>query len=292
MTFRCEDLRDFGLVLLPPSSPEYDYFLANIQQRLDNPSPEAAVMPQQFRRAMSGEIIAEERATSAILLNQSGKTIAAIDAVWRYEDIAGRAWSGARMTTGRAVLLPFSASPRFAKIEAYWRVIFPESKRYLGKAGMAGDNTDVRLPAPDEVCTSGVFFGTGGGGGCTSRLPIQQVTLILDGVFFTDGEFAGPNRLGLWDRITTEAKARMEIATLARHSRDSGAPVRQILDKISKLTGPATDRPPAPTMPVLQQTYRELANEIESHRRAMGYSATVDQLAAQADTKLPDFRKR
>jgi hypothetical protein len=68
VTFQCEDLSDFGLVLVPPSSPDYEPLLAEIQRRVEYPL--------------------EKRETSAILLNDRGKSIAAIDAVWRYEDIA------------------------------------------------------------------------------------------------------------------------------------------------------------------------------------------------------------
>ncbi len=55
MTFRCEDLPDFGLVLVPPSSPDYEPLFADIQRRVDHSL--------------------EKRETSAILVNQSEKSI-------------------------------------------------------------------------------------------------------------------------------------------------------------------------------------------------------------------------
>jgi len=69
---------------------------------------------------------------------------------------------------------------------------------------MVGDNTDVRGPKPDEVWKGGCISGIGGGG-YNPGLPIKSVTLILDGVFFLDGGFAGPNRSGLWEQVTKEA---------------------------------------------------------------------------------------
>jgi hypothetical protein len=50
------------------------------------------------------------------------------------------------------------------------------------------DNTDVRLPAEDEKWRGGMVVGGAGG----SSEPIQQVTLVLDAVFFLDGEFVRP----------------------------------------------------------------------------------------------------
>jgi hypothetical protein len=37
MEFRCEDLRQFGVVLIPPSAPEYDAPLSDIRWRVDHP---------------------------------------------------------------------------------------------------------------------------------------------------------------------------------------------------------------------------------------------------------------
>jgi hypothetical protein len=162
VAFQCEDLRDFGVVLVPPNSPDYEPLFADIQRRADHPL--------------------EKRETSAILVNQSEKPIAAIDAVWRYEDIAGRTFNGAKITTGDHLLLPFSVPPAHMKMMVYRTAILPGSRRYLGEEGLAGDNTDIRGPEPDEVWKGGCISGLGGGH-CTPAFPIKSVTLILDGVF-------------------------------------------------------------------------------------------------------------
>lgn len=53
-TFRCEDLRSAGLILVPPSSPDYDPLLADIQRRIDHPSPEVAGYPNSSAASSSG----------------------------------------------------------------------------------------------------------------------------------------------------------------------------------------------------------------------------------------------
>ena len=150
------------MVLVPSSAPDYEPLLTDIRQRLDHPAPEAATMPEQIRRMMFGTISPEKPATSAILLNRGDKSIAAMELVWLYEEVGGRTYSHSCATAfGKRLLPPFS-TPTFRKIEACWNTILPGSKRYLGEHEMAGDNTDVRLPAPDEMRPRG--GGVGGGG--------------------------------------------------------------------------------------------------------------------------------
>lgn len=69
MTFECEDLREFGLVLAPSSSPD-------------------------------------ETPGSATLINNSDRAITALSVLWRYEDVKGRAWTGGH--TSRPGILPGS----------------------------------------------------------------------------------------------------------------------------------------------------------------------------------------
>jgi hypothetical protein len=275
VTFQCEDLRDFGVVLIPPSSPDYEPLFADIQRRVDHPL--------------------EKRETSAILVNQSEKSVAAIDAVWhyigaiwRYEDLAGRTFDGTRLTTGHRLLLPFSVPAEHMKIMFYRMAILPGSRRYLSEhgIGIAGDNSDVREPEHDEVRRGGCISGFGGGH-CTSALPIKSVTLILDGVFFLDGEFAGPNRNGLWEKVIKEATSVMDVAKIARDGRDRGIATAEILREIEELTGPPTKHPAAPG-----KTMQRRAYQIELNRRLMGDERTVDWLVSMASTPLPDYQRR
>jgi hypothetical protein len=107
-----------------------------------------------------------------------------------------------------------------------------------------GDNSDVRPPRPDEVWTGGVIGA--GSGGRHSRGPLRKASLTLDGVFFDDGGFAGPDREGLWDRVVLDVEAH---AALARMAREEGTFARKIFAAIETVTGPGSDRPPGPPPP-------------------------------------------
>lgn len=214
--------------------------------------------------------------------------------VWRYEDVAGRTYTHSWTNAfGRALLLPFATQASSMKMRAYWNTILPGSKRYLAENEMAGDNTDVRKPAPDEIWQGGA----GAGGGDRDRsTPVKSVILVLDGVFFADGEFVGPDQFGLWESITSEAKLRMEVAKAARDGLARGIPATDVLDELRTIVGPElVPRPgssPDKAAAITRMAQQTIAREIRAQIRLSGDERTVDLLAAQADTQLPDFRKR
>jgi hypothetical protein len=295
MEFHCDDLPQFGVTLIPPSSPEYDRLLLDIQQRSDHPqqglpSPPASMRPK---------ILEEDRETSAILLNRSQHSIAEIQQVWTFEEESGRSYtSSIGGGANPSVLLPFGLSEKVLNLYRYWKVILPGSKRYLGRNGeQVGDNSDVRPPGPDEVSTGGGWgIGRGGGGG-RSRGPLRKVTLTLDGVFFDDGGFAGRNQKGLWEQIVQSAEAHLRVAAMARQAHDDGEIPQKILAAIETVTGPATDHPPPPLGdPRTPETYREsalkrLAWEIGRARKSQGDERAVYMLLAWANEPVPHFHK-
>ena len=50
--------------------------------------------------------------------------------------------------------------------------------------------------------------------------------LTLDGVFFVDGGFAGPNQLGTWDQVVAARETFLALAVMAREVRDTAAASR------------------------------------------------------------------
>jgi hypothetical protein len=171
--------------------------LADIQYRLDNPVTGSPQIPETMRARISDE----DREVSAILLNRSRNGIAAIQQVWTFEEVNGRQHSSSIGSgSNPSLLLPFGIAEKSLKLYGYWHVILPGSKRYLNANGeQAGDNSDVRPPAADEVWRGGVVGARAGRG--RHQRSIHRVTLTLDGVFFVDGGFAGPNRKHLWEQV-------------------------------------------------------------------------------------------
>jgi len=240
--FVCEDLPQHGLVLVPPASEDYATLLADIQNRLERRVEGSPPFPEKFRP----RIVAEDGATSAILLNRSAKGIAGLQAVWRFETETGRSFRHSiGMLSAKRLLIPFEpASDAALKLYRYWNVIFPGSKRYLAESGMAGDNTDVRPPDEDEKWRSGIIVGGSRGGGDPVEA-IRRVTLALDAVFFEDGEFAGPDGERIFDQTVADVEAHRIVARIARDGHHEGLTPAQVLAAIEKVTGVAPERPPS-----------------------------------------------
>ena len=295
MEFHCGDFPQHGVVLVSPTSPEYDLLVADIQRRIDHPADGSPPLPESMRDRISEQ----DRETSAILLNRSPNGIAAIQPVWSLQETNGRTYTTSfGGGSNSSVLLPFGISEEGLKHFRYWRVILPGSRRYLNAHGeQAGDNSDVRPPAPDETWMGG---GVGAGGGRKRfRAPMKEVTLTLDGVFFDDGGFVGPNHKGLWEQTVLNAEAHLRLAKLARQGHDNGVAPPKILAEIETVTGPANDFPPAPPTPRDAWTpemrgelaLQRLGWQIHMTRENQGDERTVRMLIAWGDARLPHFRK-
>jgi hypothetical protein len=295
-----EDLPRHGLALVPPSSAEYDDLLTDIARRVNAPPEGSPPIPERFRP----RIDPAERPLSAILLNRSAKAIAGLQMVWRFETETGRTFDHSQgMLFARTLLLPFYCqSEAQTKLYTYWQTIFPGSKRYVAESGLVGDNTDVRPPADEEKWKGGIAMGGGRGGGSNPE-PIRQVTLALDGAFFLDGEFVGPDAQRVFDRTLAEVEAHRMVARIAKSAHDRGATPTEILSEIDKVTGAAPDRPPMPpnfrnraaTVEDFQKAaLQTLAFQFAAPRR-FGQAGSEDQLVfsilAWNDAVLPNYRK-
>jgi hypothetical protein len=297
MEFLCRDLREFGVELIPPSAPEYDALLADIRWRVDDPVDGSSPIPAWMR----GRIDDEDRETSAILVNRSRLGIAAVQQVWSFRESDGRTHTHSTGTGANnpSILHPYGIPEKALTLRGYWDVILPGSKRYLSRNGrLLGDNSDVRPPAGDEVWIGG-GIGGGGGGGRRSGGQIESVTLTLDGVFFTDGGFVGPNQARLWEQVVARAEAHEQLTRVAKEGRDRGDAPGKILADIETFTGPAP--PNRMPMPVHSRSVagmdefrrmdlQKLAWQIAMARQR-GDEIALQLIVGWGDVRAPEFRK-
>jgi hypothetical protein len=260
MEFRCQDLPEAGVILVPQSP-----------------------------------------LVGATLINQSDKPIVAWSLKYRMEDESGRARDSNTTMGGNSVpslLYPFGLTPEARKQLIYYNAILPASRRYIKDGELIGDNSDVRPPKPDEVWEGG-WFGFGGGNRLNRQLDeMKSVTLILDGIFFADGEFAGPNQLQLFDMVVYGSGVCQDVAGTAAQLVKGGNDDAAILTAVEKQTGPsraATPPPPGSQSP--PELFREqarafIALTISHTRKQLGDARTVSMLAGWADADLPQYRRR
>lgn len=288
MALVCEDLARYGVVLIPPSTAEYFELLADIEHRLQT-RPEGA--PPIEEGAVS-RISEHGTSGSATLLNKADVAIASVAYIW----------SGTltcRPGTNPSVLLPFGLDDRSRKVNAYWNTIFPGSKRLMTCDGsLFGDNTDVRSPTADELSRG--WMGVGGGRGSDHPKPTK---LTLDGVFFVDGGFAGPNQLGSWEQTVAAAEAYLAYAALAREARGKGTPAAEFFGRVQAFTG-YTDERRMPFPPPhhwgfrsgdpepIRKYERQMAGwRALSMRKSLGDEAALAGVEAWADAPVPKFHK-
>jgi hypothetical protein len=225
-------LARYGVVLIPPSTETYFELLADIERRLQirakgSPPVENDGISRTSEHDTGG---------SAILLNRAQVAIASVAYIWSCRNRNGRIIPHQFSPgTSVSVLLPFGLNDRVRKFDAFWNTIFPGSKRLMTADGhWYGDNTDVRGAAEDELWQGG-FVSTSGG----SRNDLDEpAKLTLDGVFFVDGGFAGPNRLGAWEHTVFAAEAHLVCAALAREAREKGTPPDVFFVQVQRLNWP------------------------------------------------------
>jgi hypothetical protein len=127
---------------------------------------------------------------------------------------------------------------------------------------------------------------------------MKSVTLILDGIFFADGEFAGPNQLQLFDLVVQGTEIYRDVAETALQLVKSGRDAETILTAIEKLTGPSRVAiPPPPGSQSPPEVFREQARAfiawtMSCIRKQLGDSKAVSMLAGWADDDLPQYRRR
>jgi hypothetical protein len=299
MPIICEDLAQCGVVLIPPSAPEYPQLVAEILNRLRS-RPKGGPPVDDETIAFDSE---HDNEASAVLLNQAARAIVSIAYIWhvRLADRDGRVVTHSFLPgTNASVLLPFQLNDRIKKFDYYWRTIFPGSKRFIRFDGqILGDNTDVRPPEPDELWHGG-FFGFGGG---KEREGKEPVKLTLDGIFFEDGGFAGPDRLGAWEQTVSAAETYLEVATLAREAQRSGVLPADFFFRIRSLTGqPEEGRLPPPPPPgpdvgrrnprLLRERERSMVGwQVLQMRKHMSDEAVIEHVAHWSDIFVPKFHK-
>jgi hypothetical protein len=296
--FVCEGLPQNGLFLIPPSAPEFAPLLAAIQHRLDRPGDGSPPIPEAFFPRISDEDL-----TSAILVNSSQKTIAALRAVWQFKTAAGRAYAhSVGFLSPRPLLLPFGTDGSALSIASYWNTIMPGSRRYLSEAGMIGDNRDVRSPRSDEEWPGTVMCGFAEGqAGYREDDPVIRVDLHLDGVFFVDGEFTGRNGEKFFEQVVAEAEAYKLVARIVRECYGRGFSPQRIMAEVENVTAPTLDHACAPPScakkNVTQEEFRVWALQTLTHRLAiqkrfsMPDERIIEDLLGWSTATLPHFRQ-
>lgn len=289
MELRLEDQGRHGVFLLGPVSEHYEQWRAEAEA---HQQPVPASFAGLFR------VHEEDRPGSAILVNGSGRSIVAWALIWRFEELAGhqydRTFSGGSHRFP-SLLLPFGMDARQRARAGYWDAILPGSKRYLDIAAgrMIGGNGDVRPPAEEEEGAEGGCLMMGGSEWrATDWRRMRRVTLILDGLFFDDGCFAGPNQTGLWDWFRGCAQSCERAARVAERGLEPGAAPEAIYAEL----GLAVEWSAPPTRVFSPESVRRdaagfMTNLLRGWWNMLGAEETLRRVAAWRQDEPPEYRR-
>jgi len=286
----CEDLERYGVVLVAPTSERYFELLADIERALSvRPKGAAPVDAADLSR-----ISEHDTRGSAILLNQASVAIASMATVWWSRGRDGDILPFRRLPgTNPSVLLPFALDPRQRIWSAYWHTILPASKRLLTVNEMYGDNTDVRPPVGDELWSGGSFRVSAGL--ANDQEPLK---LTIDGVFFADGGFAGPNQLGSWEQATMAMEAYLDCAALAREALEKHTDAERFFGRIGEFTGCTEASSPPPPLHLNRDPAAIRAVErydigkiVLWTRKRMDDGKALAQIAAWSSVPAPKLHK-
>ena len=117
--------------------------------------------------------------------------------------------------------------------------------------------------------------------------------MSLDGVFFSDGSFIGPNRRGLWEQVVFSADAHLQAAKIAIEFPRAAA-----FAQLQRMIGAGGDQfpPPPPPTGATPESYRKraldvLAGQISRMRKMNGDERTLEMIREWASAPVPVFRK-
>ena len=291
---RYEDFPKAGLVLVRPSSPDYESLVSQIKARSLRTLAQSDAVG--LRATGGGFDLQEDLSKSVVFSNQSEKAVSLLQVLWGFELPDGRetigscAWAGAE-----SLLLPFELTSGMKSAMKYRSAILPGSKRYITNAGVViGDNSDVRPPSTEEIWRGGMVSGFGGG--YTEPRHVARLSICIEGAFFDNGEFVGTNRSRLFEQIVAKANAPAKIAEMANQK---GRSTSSILDDIQRTARKvkATDWPPlipeanTPISVYGQMAFRDLAENVQNYRTSKGDARTLEIIRSWATIEVPVFRK-
>jgi hypothetical protein len=206
------DLPEHGLHLVPFDDARFPAYLNEIlAQRQPFPLPPL-----------------EDLKDAAILLNESGKWVIVLEAVWRFRD------GGAPRRTHRLGNLHSTEqleilTGRTKPVEGMHSGIAPGSKRLVTERGLIGSNLSVS--AQGGGGSSGTFVTAMGG----KKSEGLEVEVSLDVAIFDDGRCAGPDTGDLFSALRAAIEAQEAVAKKAVKLLQSGAPEGQVFDLLLPL---------------------------------------------------------
>ena len=212
-------LAEFGLPLITRGDPAFTSLTREIDENV-KALPVSSAAPLVSDRA-------------AVLLNNTGRAIVAIEFIWRYTTLDGNTRTSRFSNFGSSVQREVLTG-RCKVGRDLGPFILPGSKRLITERGIFGNNLDVLTP--EELPRGrGFYGGFGGGGPENSELDISAVELVLELVILEDGLCVGPDESGLYESLKASLDVQRRAAEEALTALQAGASIGKIFEIIRPL---------------------------------------------------------
>jgi hypothetical protein len=214
---RYSDLAEFGLPLIAKDDPSFDALVSDIESHPGpGPAPPVSVSDH-----------------AAVLLNNTGGAIIAVEWFWRHTSRAGQTrisrFSNLGSSAQRDVL-----TGRSKVVRDLGTFILPGSKRLISEHGIFGSNLDVLTPE-ELPRAQGYCGGWGGGSPRENAEELAAVELVLDVAILEDGLCVGPDESALYEALNESLDLEQTAAREAVTALQAGEPVGRIFEIVRPL---------------------------------------------------------
>lgn len=217
-----KDLPEYGVTIVTPSDPDFDVLAAEHFKDLpadaaDSIKPLSMLIRNKGKRTIVAHAIIWDCVDADGKSQRVKKIYANSEALTEAED-----YSGTLLRPGLGKTINPGATRLFSL------VTLPMSTRRDGPGGGGGGGISYKRAGQSEGDESD---STENLMQASSKLLSKCVELIasIDGVFFDDGTFVGPDQAGLFDQIKTQAEAKNELRKEIKERLDQGTSADEIV---------------------------------------------------------------
>lgn len=243
-------VHDHGLVLIGASDPNFDGLVTSVLRG---------------RRDAMFELF---KPFSVVLHNTTDRGVVGYALVWEFTDVSGRRIRRHSSYSQPASLLD-GRKPRSTQgLLSEGLRIGSHSHRLLTPHSSIGPESSVNPPLSSAERNPALDMEI------RNLSEAKDLEVSLDGAFFEDGTFVGPNRSGFFEIFRADFDARQDLMSRIVEDLSRGKTIEQISHELeASIAGQGPQRPGPTVAEVYQYSQRLYAEEFLGVRRAAGDEA-------------------
>lgn len=261
--FQTKDFPEHGVHLIGPSNPSF----AQLAQLIKSNEDSVTAVPPVF------------------LQNTSKHSVVGYRITWECVDKAGIVDVRHKSNIISYVFLHGDESDRIQAMACDVRVMEPNSIWFISLDGPTERVQDVDAGQTEKWMP----------GSELQRISTQcsKVTISLDGVFFDDGTFLGPDTTAFFNEVESQMDARHEILSKVEADLKSGVRVEDIFRKLEQIAGqPMPELPELPSRGEYLSFFKILfAKDILGMKNVFGTEKAIDDVHQQLSKPWVKLRK-